>query len=117
MTTLERNTDIFATEQMDATPSSGWETLRLFLTNPNGIAGLSLFLLSLFLLHNGKEELSFTSHFSINSSLALCHTHGALYFGYNSLCYKLISRINLLTESHLINFAKNSNFPSVFFRI
>lgn len=47
MTTLEHTTDIFATEQMDAAPSSRWETLRLFLTNPNGIAGLSLFLLIL----------------------------------------------------------------------
>ncbi len=47
MTTLEHATDIFATEQMDAAPSSRWETLRLFLTNPNGIAGLSLFVLIL----------------------------------------------------------------------
>ena len=47
MTTLEHTTDIFATEQVDAAPSSRWETLWLFLTNPNGIAGLSLFLLIL----------------------------------------------------------------------
>ena len=46
MTTLH-NTDIFPTEQVDAALSSNWETLRLFLTNPNGIAGLGLFLLIL----------------------------------------------------------------------
>lgn len=47
MTTLQQNTDMFSTEQVDAALSSNWETLRLFLTNPNGIAGLSLFLLIL----------------------------------------------------------------------
>ena len=47
MTKLRQTMDIPLPERMDATPSSDWETLRLFLTNPNGIAGLSLFLLIL----------------------------------------------------------------------
>jgi peptide/nickel transport system permease protein len=47
MTKLQQNADIAPPEQLDTAPSPKWETLRLFLTNPNGIAGLSLYLLIL----------------------------------------------------------------------
>lgn len=47
MTKLQQNRDIPSPDQVDVVSSSNWETLRLFLVNPNGITGISLFLLIL----------------------------------------------------------------------